>query len=332
MHPLSDVQSTHSRERLERDLPLGAHPPKPRSMESNLVEVHCPICDQDKYRVMHESTLGESLPDFGYKFTPEHLRAYRIVKCLNCDHMYCSPLPNKLFEQYVDIEDTEYLRNEAQRLATAEKVTSVLSKHKTTGRLLDVGCATGDFLRVARRHYEVEGIELSKWAAGIAQKRGLRVHECRLSELRPAQPYDVVTLWGVIEHLESPKDEIGQISRLMADGGILCIWTGNVDSLTARLLGKKWWYFMGQHIQYFSDKTLHLLLTQCGFGKVALTNYPYVLNMASVANSIGRYRWVSQWLSGILKSRVLSSATLTFALPGEMFAIYSKGQQGDKPA
>jgi len=114
-------------------------------MGTTLVEIHCPVCDHDRYRVIHENTLGDSLPDLGYKFTPNHLKVYRIVKCISCGHMYCSPLPKQLFEQYVDVEDIEYLKNEAQRLATAEKVVDILQKCKKTGRLLDVGCSTGDF-------------------------------------------------------------------------------------------------------------------------------------------------------------------------------------------
>jgi len=66
------------------------------------------------------------------------------------------------------------------------------------------------------------------------------------------------------------------------------------------------------------------LLDQCGFRKVAMKKYPYVLSMASVANSIGRYPLASKFFGGIFKSRALSSAKVTFALPGEMFAIYSK--------
>jgi len=290
-----------------------------------MVEVGCPVCDHEGYRVLHQNTLGHSLPDLGYKFTPSHIKTYRIVKCINCGHRYCSPLPKQLFKEYVDVEDIEYLRSEPQRLATAEKVTSVLRKYKKTGRLLDVGCATGDFLRIARRYYEAEGIELSKWAAHLAKERGLTIHESCLADLNSPEQYDVVTLWGVIEHLEDPKSEVQHIFRLMKKGGILCIWTGDVESLTARLLGKKWWYFMGQHIQYFSEATLHSLLDQCGFRKVAMKKYPYVLSMASVANSIGRYPLASKFFGGIFKSRALSSAKVTFALPGEMFAIYSKG-------
>ena len=85
-------------------------------MGTTLVEIHCPVCDHDEYRVLHENTLGDSLPALGYKFTPNHLKVYRIVKCISCGHMYCSPLPEKLFEEYIDVEDNEYLKNEAQRL------------------------------------------------------------------------------------------------------------------------------------------------------------------------------------------------------------------------
>jgi ubiquinone/menaquinone biosynthesis C-methylase UbiE len=294
-------------------------------VKTDFVEVRCPVCDSEKYRVVYESTLGSSLPDLGYKFAPSHLKTYRIVRCLHCGHRYCSPLPRQLFKGYIDVEDSEYLRNEPQRLATAEKVMGVLRKYKNGGRLLDVGCATGDFLRVAARYYDVEGLELSTWAARLAKERGLWIHESRLEELGATERYDVVTLWGVIEHFENPRKEIGQVARLMKRGGVLCIWTGDIESLTARLLGKKWWYFMGQHIQYFSRATLHRLLEECGFTKVAIRNYPYVLSMSSVANSIGRYPLVSRLFAGIFKSPGFSSAKITFALPGEMFAIYAKG-------
>jgi len=291
----------------------------------DMVEVRCPVCDDPKYRVIHDSTLGDELPDLGYKFTPSHIKTYRIVRCISCGHGYCSPLPKDLFKQYVDVEDSEYLKSEPQRLATAGKVVDILRKYKREGRLLDVGCATGDFLRIARRYYDAEGIELSKWAARIAKERGLTVHEATLEELNSPERYDVVTLWGVIEHLEDPKSEVQRIFRLLNEGGILCIWTGDVDSFTARVLGKKWWYFMGQHIQYFSEASLHFLLDECGFSKVTIRTYPYVLSLSSVANSIGRYPLASRLFGGIFKSRALSSAKITFALPGEMFAIYSKG-------
>lgn len=289
-----------------------------------LKEVPCPVCDGRDYRVLRESTLGDSLPQLGYQFTPEHVKAYRMVKCANCGHVCCSPLPLDLFEHYVDIEDAEYLKGEAQRIATAEKVLKTLRLHKAAGRLLDVGCSTGDFLQVAGKYYEVEGIELSAWAAALARAKGLAIHELPLARFPADGRFDVVTLWGVIEHLENPGREIAQIHRLLRDNGILCIWTGNINSLTARILGEKWWYYMGQHIQYFSDTTLELLLKRCGFSKVTIRSYPYVLSMSAVANSIGRYPSISRLLSPVLKSRMLSTRAVTFALPGEMFAIYRK--------
>lgn len=293
-------------------------------MEIRLREVPCPVCGGPKYRVVREDTLGNLPPELGYSFTPAHLKTYRIVRCTNCGHTYCSPLPIDLFERYADIEDVEYLKHESQRLATAKKVIRTLQQVKKCGRLLDVGCSTGDFLQIAERYYEVEGVELSAWAAGIARAKGLTVYDFPLSELGGVKQYDVISLWGVIEHLEDPGREIKHIHRLMRDGGILCIWTGNVDSLTARVLGEKWWYFMGQHVQYFSEATLDRLVTGCGFAKVTVGNYPYVMNMTSIANSIGRYAFLSKLLSRALKSKCLASITITFALPGEMFAIYSK--------
>ena len=84
--------------------------------------------------------------------------------------------------------------------------------------LLDVGCATGDFLTVARNlGYLVEGLELSKWSSEIARKKGIRVYQKSLKELSDKLPgrYDIITLWGVAEHFEHPLEEISYIKKLL---------------------------------------------------------------------------------------------------------------------
>lgn len=293
-------------------------------MNRDLAEISCPVCESREHRVRRESTLGDAFPEFGYQFTPAHVRSYRIVECRECGHWYCSPLPADLHVHYTGVEDAEYLRNEAQRMATSRKVLETLRRHKPGGRLLDVGCSTGDFLLAAQGDYQVEGLELSSWAAAIARRRGLEVHETTLEGMQGRELFDIVTLWGVIEHLERPAREIGHIHRLMKPGGLLCLWTGNRDSWVAHLLGWKWWYFMGQHIQYFSAATLDRLLRRCGFAKVDLRNYPYVLDMAAVANSIGRYPLASAIFAPLLRLPVLAPRRVTFSLPGEMFAVYAR--------
>lgn len=289
------------------------------------ISLPCPVCDSNRYKVLYPDTLGNDLPRFGYDFSPEHNRTYRIVQCTDCTHGYASPLPEKLREKYEDVEDPVYLSNSDQRMLTAAKalkrIRSYSSRH---GRLLDIGCGTGDFMLCAREFYDIEGIELSRWSADIARAKGLEVFDRQLHELTNNEYYDVVTMWGVIEHFENPKREIASMRRLIKPGGLVCLWTGDIDSFPSRLLGRKWWWIQGQHIQLFSRKSLIRLFSEQSFKAVYFGMYPYVMAMRSIAKSLERYKAVGRLAKNILTQPFIRSINMEISLPGEMFAIFKK--------
>ena len=150
-----------------------------------MVHFSCPICGSAPSKLLYPDTLSSELPRFGYDFGPEHTKTYRVVFCEQCRHGFSSPRPDTLWSQYEDVEDREYLARRGERLVTAQKVLNRLRRFLPTGRLLDVGCGTGDFLSVARQAYEVQGLELSLPATETAPRLGLTVHRCRLKDLRP---------------------------------------------------------------------------------------------------------------------------------------------------
>jgi len=144
-------------------------------------------------------------------------------------------------------------------------------------------------------------------------------------------PYDVVTMWGVIEHFEFPRQELDAIRKLLTPHGLVCLWTGDIDSLPSRLLGSKWWYVQGQHIQFFSLRSLDGMFASAGFVRVHLERYPYVMSLRSIAKSLRRYRVlgaIANWLFGGLR---FERIRLTFRLPGELFAIYQKTHRSHEP-
>lgn len=286
--------------------------------------VPCPICGSSGQKELFKDTLGNDLPSFDYAFSPAHSRTYRIVKCHSCGHAFSIVPKKNVAENYESVVDEEYLKRQDERMMTAKNVVSTLVKTAPCGRLLDVGCATGDFLIVAQDHYTVEGLELSNWSAQLARQRGLLVHTTTLDSMLELEAYDVITLFGVIEHFESPKNEVANLSRIIKPGGIVCLWTGDSDSWVARLLGRKWWYIQGQHIQLFSRRSLLLLFEESGFELILLKKYPFVTNFQSLNKSLRRYSLVSAFSSPILESRLLADRTVPLSLPGEMFAIFRK--------
>src|SRR5205085_2662662 len=76
--------------------------------------------------------------------------------------------------------------------------------------------------------------------------------------------YDVVTAFDVLEHVEEPVDFMAGLSRLLKPNGLLFLSTPDLDSLTARLLGRHWHFFCPYHLVYFSRQTATTLAQRFG--------------------------------------------------------------------
>jgi SAM-dependent methyltransferase len=97
-------------------------------------------------------------------------------------------------------------------------------------RLLDVGCATGAFLRTASPFFQVQGIELNSETAAIARHNGFDVTTGRLEDLTPEPRFDVITMLQVIEHIADPAALLRHAKSLLRPSGIIYINTPAVDS------------------------------------------------------------------------------------------------------
>ena len=138
------------------------------------------------------------------------------------------------------------------------------------GRLLEIGCSYGGFLREAQREgWDVTGIELSETAAQFAREQfGLKVFCGELQDQidKLGEPYDVVALFHVIEHVPDPIGFLELSRKLTTPGGILLLKTPNVTSLIARITGKTWqWVSPPAHLWLYSPGTLKLLLMRAGY-------------------------------------------------------------------
>src|SRR3989344_3077241 len=264
----------------------------------------CPICKSDKTIELHPEDLDLTRLIFTYEFTPESQRTFRVLRCRNCTHVFCSPLPKNIYKNYEDVVDKEYLRHQKTRRLSAQAVLNVIKSYVSKGRLLDIGCATGDFLSVAGDFgYSVEGLELSRWSSEIVKTKGINVHKKLLSSLSHQFPkrFDVITMLGVIEHFQNPRDEMTYINRLLKPDGILVVWTGDVNGLMSRILGRRWWYWQGQHIQYFTSGSLNLLAKLTGFEHITTKIYPIAATYEQVENSLNRYKF-QKYLMPVVKT------------------------------
>jgi 2-polyprenyl-3-methyl-5-hydroxy-6-metoxy-1,4-benzoquinol methylase len=284
----------------------------------------CPVCrSQDHYVWYPAQVAGAADVSFSYTFSPKHSLTFQIVRCRTCTHAYSSPIPEDIARHYKDVVDEEYLRHEPSRKLAAAAVLDRVAERRPAGRLLDVGCATGDLLVVAReRGYDAEGLELSSWSAEIATQRGFTIHRERLEAMARRAPgsYDVITLMGVIEHFSEPLLELARLRALLRPGGVLVLWTGDVDSVTSRVLGRKWWYWQGQHIQYFTQRSLRLLIGSAGLVQTQVRTYPFGASYETLQNSLRRYR-AHALLSQLIRPAFALKPTWKLYVPGEMLLL-----------
>jgi 2-polyprenyl-3-methyl-5-hydroxy-6-metoxy-1,4-benzoquinol methylase len=166
------------------------------------------------------------------------------------------------------------------------------------GRLLDVGCATGSFLSLAKASgWDCRGVEVSSFAAAQARERtGCEVFCGQFGEAPFADgTFDVITMWDLLEHLPDPITALRKARALLRADGLLLVNTPNEDSLTrmvARFLyhGTGGWLqapvnrlYHHYHLYYFSAATLSPLFGQAGFDLIALKTKPIPISRGRIS-------------------------------------------------
>jgi len=134
-----------------------------------------------------------------------------------------------------------------------------IRRFRPNGKLVEIGCAYGFFLKEAESCFDVAGIELADEAAAHARRSGLNV----LSGLVDNEnmcvigPADVIVLFDVIEHLPNPHATLALCERYLKPGGILVVTTGDFNSVLARLSGRRWRLMTPpQHLWFFTKSSL----------------------------------------------------------------------------
>jgi ubiquinone/menaquinone biosynthesis C-methylase UbiE len=265
------------------------------------------------------------------------------VKCQQCGLLYQNPRPTPdEMETHYPPEYESFNPEPSEKKASwllslalhrgINKRTNFVTRHKEQGRLLDIGCSTGYFLRGMRMisGWEVYGVEVSSHAAQIArQKYNLNVFNGTLDQANyPNGYFDAITLWDVLEHLHDPKASLREIHRVLKPDGLLVLRIPNGKSWDAQLFGQYWAGLDApRHLYVFDQGTLRQILEAVGFSikemSCQIGSYPtFVLDIRFWLYKVGVSVYLRKLISSILYhpiSRILSSP---------FFFIVSMGLRG----
>jgi len=206
----------------------------------------------------------------------------QLVECSQCSLVYTTPrldsegLKALYQEQYWqsacarDYGYLDYLKDKDLYFRSFRKRLQNVLVHRTSGRLLDVGCAAGFFLHTAREAgFDYHGIDVAAPMVKYAREElGLQnITEGTLESAGfPDAYFDIVTLWDVVEHLPDPISVLRESHRVLKPDGILVLETQNVQSRIARLMGRRWHHFkMLEHLYHFNPETCTRMLSTAGF-------------------------------------------------------------------
>ena len=144
------------------------------------------------------------------------------------------------------------------------------------GRLLDVGCGSGDWLvHMKAMGWRVAGMDFDQNAVKVAQSRGLDVSCGALEQQHyPDNSFDAVTLNHVIEHVPDPVGTLEECLRILKPGGRLIMLTPNAASATHRFFKQDWRGLeTPRHLHIFSNQSLRALHSRAGFKNVEVRPY-----------------------------------------------------------
>lgn len=198
-----------------------------------------------------------------------------LVKCKKCGLVYSSDLsadPRDVMGHFYDERNLAHrkliqsvlFRVARRRFSWLMKQISIVK-----GRLLEIGCGTGEFLAIARNYgWQVDGVELSKsFSVAARDWYQLDLYNNYLSNIKfDNAGFDVVVLLHVFEHLTDPLEFLKQVSPLVNPGGWLFIVVPNLQSWTDRQFGKASPTIIKMdHFFHYDTATLQAMLSRSEF-------------------------------------------------------------------
>lgn len=223
----------------------------------------CPVCASKKISLFLETE--------DYFFTNEK---FSLSQCDSCNFVFTNPIPQqdeigKYYETetYLSHDSTNKgiigsIYNKVRQINLKNKY-SIVSKYKSTGSILDIGCGTGELLNYFEKEkWQTLGIEPNEGAREFA-KANYNISVKEESELNrlDSKSHDVISMWHVLEHVYNLNDRMNSVVRILKEDGVAIIALPMVDSPDS-IKFKKYWAGLDvpRHLYHFSAKTFELLV------------------------------------------------------------------------
>jgi SAM-dependent methyltransferase len=181
-----------------------------------------------------------------------------------------SHYPEKYAPYAADLSEEAPAPSTMRRLRTKLRWdgTRDLLPRMPAGEALEIGCASGSFMRKLRdRGWVVQGIEPSETAAALARDAGFAVHTGPVETAPEFGPrFDLIAASHALEHLHQPLQTLRRLRRWARPDARLTLAVPNAASALFRLFRGAWYDLdVPRHLFHFTPATLKALLHAAGW-------------------------------------------------------------------
>jgi len=234
-------------------------------------EYPCPIC-----KAFESTKELFTIDRFSYR------------ECFNCGTIYNSPQFDIPLDYSIYRDKLVKPARRMRQKLVEVKYSQITHYSKNKGTLLDVGCGLGILVEVFIKHgWSTVGIDPCL--------------NTTFEEYKTRRKFDVITFFGVLEHVNNPLELLLKAKSLLRKGGIIVYEAPSADCFLMEYLLKypfSPYRFIehGRHLSFFSRKTIHYLcdktkmkivdLKTVGFDlqTITLTSEKEIIQMQDILN------------------------------------------------
>lgn len=263
--------------------------PEPAVSPLQWEETACPLCGHDGIPWL-ESADPQSDPRIALRFM--------LVRCGQCDLVFTNPRPTSscLSRMFPKVEEAEIFPTPprtAERLERTEVALRLLPPFGNR-RLLCLGSQE-------ERGWRERGwiVESQPFDEGWLDGGDVDLFAGGTRNSASATPADAVSLEGVLERADRPRELLMNLHERIVPGGRLVTRVANLDSWSFQLFGRYWRQLDLPRLRtHFTPATLRRLLQSAGFRVLRIEMSPFaddVLESARLASANGSTSLLHRW-------------------------------------
>lgn len=229
---------------------------------------HCPVCEAtsfSNYLNVVDHTVSK--------------KEFKIQECNHCNFLFTNPRPEASeIGQYYQSEDyishhdeakdmMSMMYNSVRKYTINQKLKLINTLVPSKGKLLDIGCGTGNFLQVCKdNHWQTMGTEPNAEARKIAAARTKSEIIENIGMIStPGDSFQIITMWHVLEHVHQLNETIAWLQKQIDTNGKIIIAVPNPQSSDAIKYGHLWAaYDVPRHLYHFTRASMKALLAKHG--------------------------------------------------------------------